>query len=202
MIVDDRGYDPLGGVPYFYRWAPGYEIAIFVDRRNEPAGVDLDAAVRSAIAAWKAVAPLGEVQMRVVGSVREADVIVHHADVPSAFTVDPEVCSPPVDIGGGRTYACVVENPQTGALVPQILPLNDGSGGRVKMDVRVNLAAIGDPSFFNAIVAHELGHVLGIGAHSASNTDLMFGTPRVFVPSASDAATLRHVLSRPAAARF
>jgi hypothetical protein len=44
--------------------------------------------------------------------------------------------------------------------------------------------------------------VIGIGAHSPDTEDLMFGTPRVFVPSDADAATLRYVLNRRAAARF
>jgi predicted Zn-dependent protease len=94
----------------------------------------------------------------------------------------------------------VERNP--GDFVPQILQLNDGSGGHVKMDVRINLGAISDPQYFDAIVAHELGHVLGIGTHSSNVADIMNGTPRVFAPSADDAATLRYVLSRPAAARF
>lgn len=201
MVADDRGYSLVGGIPFSYHWAPGHEIAIFVDQRGEPAGVDLEAAVRRGIAAWEAVGLLGEVQLTVVTNVGEADVIVHHPDAPSLITIDTEVCDPPVDIGGGRTYACVVDNGVNG-LIPQILQLNDGSGGHVKMDVRVNLGAISEPQFFDAIVAHELGHVLGIGLHSANNQDLMFGTPRVFVPSNDDAAALRHVLSRPAAARF
>jgi hypothetical protein len=202
MVVDDRGYNALAIVPFVYHWSAGHEIAIFVDKRNEPAGVDLEAAVRAGIAAWEAVGLLGEVQMTVVPDVHDADVIVHHAEATSLVTIDTDVCPSAVDLGGGRTYFCILENENSGALTVPILPLNDGSGGHVKMDVRINLGAIGEPQFFNAIVAHELGHVLGIGAHSPNTADLMFGTPRVFVPSDDDAAALRYVLSRPAAARF
>jgi predicted Zn-dependent protease len=201
MVVDDHGFSLVGGIPFSYHWAPGHEIAIFVDTRGEPAGVDLLAAVNRGIAAWEAVGLLGEVQLTVVTDVHAADVIVHHPDAPSLITIDTEVCDLPIDIGGGRTYACVVET-SPNEFTPQILQLNDGSGGHVKMDVRINLGAISDPQFFDAIVAHELGHVLGIGLHSSNASDLMFGTPRVFVPSNDDAAALRYVLSRPAAARF
>jgi predicted Zn-dependent protease len=201
MAVDDVGYDPLGLVPFVYHWSPGHEIAIYVDKRGEPSGVDIEAAVKAGIAAWESVAFLGEVRMKVVADVHEADVIVHHADAPGLITVDLEQCPPPADLGGGRTYFCILEN-ASGRHTTSVLLLNDGSGGHVKMDVRVNVGAISDPEFFDAIVAHELGHVLGIGTHSSNNADLMFGTPRVFVPSDDDAAALRYVLSRPAAARF
>ena len=39
------------------------------------------------------------------------------------------------------------------------------------MDVRINLGAISDPQFFDAIVAHELGHLTGHNRASASNLD-------------------------------
>jgi predicted Zn-dependent protease len=196
MTVADRGYPPTGLVPFTYHWAPGQEIRIFVDETAEPEGVDLEAAVRDGIAAWEATALLGEVRMRIVGNPGEADVIVHHAGAPPLVSFDPEICSPN-DLGAGRTFFCVTEE-----LVAQNLPLNDGSGGRVMMDVRFNSAVLEDLGFFPGVVAHELGHVLGIGAHSSSTDDLMFGTPRRSGPSAADAATLRHVLSTPAAVRF
>lgn len=200
MVTDDVGYDPIELVPFVYHWAPGKEIAVYVDRRDEPDGVDLAAAVEAGIAAWEAVGLLGEVKMKIVGNVRDADVIVHHAQANMLVTVDPEQCPPPADLGGGRTYFCILVD--AGDTTTTVLPLNDGSGGHVKMDVRISVGAISDLQFFNAVVAHELGHVLGIGAHSSSTSDLMNGTPRVFVPSAEDAAALRYVLSRRAAARF
>jgi len=48
-----------------------------------------------------------------------------------------------------------------------------------------------------ALVAHELGHVLGIGSHSGDAEDLMFAAPRVESPSAADARTLRVLLHEP-----
>jgi predicted Zn-dependent protease len=62
------------------------------------------------------------------------------------------------------------------------------------MDVTVDRSAAADAATFDAIVAHELGHVLGIGAHSPLADDLMFGAPRRPDPSERDARTLRVLL--------
>jgi hypothetical protein len=48
------------------------------------------------------------------------------------------------------------------------------------------------------VVTHEIGHTLGIGAHSANPLDLMFTSPRVFEPSANDRMTAEVVYHTPA----
>jgi predicted Zn-dependent protease len=67
----------------------------------------------------------------------------------------------------------------------------------VKVDVRVDRGRVDSEHAFRALVAHELGHVVGIGAHSDDPADLMFGAPSVLAPSARDARTLRYVLHQP-----
>ena len=46
------------------------------------------------------------------------------------------------------------------------------------------------------VVLHEIGHALGIGGHSAVDTDAMYAFPVVWSPSRRDALTLRYVLHR------
>jgi len=184
-------YDPTAIVPFIYHWQPGHDIAIFVDKTNAPADADLDKAVHDGITAWEAIASLGEVRMHVVSDYHAADVIVHHSQAPHLWT--SEDCSAFTIGAGGTTTFCP---PLRATPTPIALQLNDGTGGHVYMDVSVNRFALDTASFFPSLVIHELGHVLGIGAHSANPADLMFGRPRRFTPSAADASTLLYVLSR------
>lgn len=195
MTSFEPGYDPLTLVPLFYHWDAGHEITIFVDPNQPAPATDLEGAVREAIAAWEAVGPLGEVRMRVVSDYRQADVIVHHSAAPRL--VATELCDPLPTGAGGYTFFCIDENLQA---IPLLLV--DGSGGRVQMDVAINRDAVDADSTFRAVVAHELGHVLGIGAHSPNMTDLMFGSPRRRTPTTLDARTLLYVLWHTPAVRF
>lgn len=181
----------------FYHWPTGSEISLFVLRAGEPAEADLDRAVREAIAAWNAVGRLGEVRLRTTTDVRAADVIVHHAG--ATIPVTTAACEPPNIFGSSYTHFCPDPDNETRALV---FPLSDGTGGRVRMLVSVNRGVVDTEEIFRAHTAHELGHVLGIGAHSGTSTDLMFGVPRRLTPSIADAQTLRYVLAQPVDIRF
>jgi hypothetical protein len=70
------------------------------------------------------------------------------------------------------------------------------STSRATVVIRLDRGRVTSQSALNAVVAHEFGHALGIGAHSTVATDLMFGLPTVEAPSARDAATLRFVLGK------
>ncbi len=192
--AESAGYDPTALTGFVYHWGPGREIAIYVDPTAAPAGTDLAAAVRDAARVWEAVTRLGEVRLRITATPTDADVIFHHAAAPRLG--EAEGCSP-FDVGaGGYTFFCIDGE------TPLVLALRGGPAGRVKMDVAVNRAAADDDAHFRAIVAHELGHVLGIGAHSGEADDLMFGSPRRLTPSDRDARTLRSVFSRRATVAF
>ena len=189
LFVASPGYNPTSLAPFIYHWPAGHTIAIYADRTEEPPGADLLAAVKDGIAAWEAVARLGEIRLRVVSDVHDADVVFHHSRAPRL--VESDVCSP-FDIGaGGYTFFCLTDD-----LDPVTLGLVDGTGGRVMMDVAVNRFALDTAAFFPALVVHEMGHVLGIGAHSPNPADLMYGRPRRFAPTEADATTLRYVLAR------
>lgn len=195
MNAPPPGYDPTVNTTFIYNWRPGSEIRIFVDRNQEPDNADLDAAVRAAIKVWEPVGRLGEIRMRVVSQYRDADVVFHHSRAPRIVEGD---CLPPVLGSGGLTAFCT-DDAQT-RYVP--LPFADGTPGAAKMVVSINVFALDTAEFFGALVAHEMGHVLGIGAHSPDPADLMYGRPRKFAPTAADATTLRYVLSRRPQVRF
>ena len=50
----------------------------------------------------------------------------------------------------------------------------------------------------DALVAHEVGHAVGIGGHSPQATDVMYTRPTVRTPTDRDRNTLRNVLGRAA----
>ena len=177
---------------YLYHWPAGRTIRVYVDPTAEPAGSDLRGAVVSAASLWGGTVRNGEVAVAIAFAPGQADVIVHYGEAPRL--VGPGDCAPPASGGSGSTFLC--PDFATGTLV--VLPLLAGGGGSVKMDVAVYRSAVADDAQFRRVVAHELGHVLGIGAHSASSSDLMFGAPAVSAPSPADAQTLRYVLQHPA----
>lgn len=177
-------YDPTALTGFLYHWGARRTISIYVDPTAAPAGTDLAASVQRAMDGWEATT--NDVRLRRVATVGEADVVFHHVTAPRLVRTGS--CSP-FDVGaGGYTFFCVIGD------APETLTLIDGTGGRVKMDVAVDRSAAADAATFDAIVAHELGHVLGIGAHSPVADDLMFGAPRRPDPSERDARTLRVVL--------
>ena len=124
----------------------------------------------------------------------DADVIIHHSTAPRLITSD---CNIPLIPAGGFTFFCVDANSKA-----EILPFADGTPSHVKMDVLVSRATAGDNAHFRAFVAHELGHVLGIGAHSGNIADLMFGAPSRLTPSTADVETLLYVLGQTPTVRF
>jgi len=198
--ADDQppGYDPTvltGGL--FYRWPLGRTVSVFADTTAGPAGSDIRAAVAAGAAAWEGVVYYREFELRLVDDPRAADIIVHHRQAPRL--VDVRDCEPP-GIAGGKTVFCA------DAPVAPVLPLLDGGDGRVKVDIYVDYLSTDDAALagagltrqegFASLTAHELGHALGIGAHSTEPADLMAPVPTALGPTTRDAATLRYVLHR------
>lgn len=181
-----------------YRWASGRTIAIFADTTAAPAQYDIVGATRRAAARWNAAPDFADFTLVVTADVRAADVIVRDFRAPRR--VDVLGCEPPSG-AAGKTIFC------PDAPVAPVLPLLAGGGGRVKVEVVVDVERVANlilesagqtrAEYFETLVTHELGHVLGIGGHSDDLTDLMHPAPRVRVPSADDLRTLRVVLRQP-----
>ena len=196
-------FDPTsltGGL--VYHWTPGATISIYADTTGfDPLFYNIETAVAHAAKVWREEMYYREVDLRIASSPSEADIIIHHRGVPRLVNtvVNGGDCDlDPIGVGG-YTLFC----PDVGDAL--ILPLRDGSGGRVKMDIFVNPASSSGPNHFQgfyALVAHEIGHALGIGGHSQEPDDLMYPIPTAMRPTDRDAAALRAVLYRKADIRF
>ena len=202
--VETFAYDPTeltGG--QVYHWDLGHTITVFADTVAQPAGYDLAAAVRAGAAAWAPAAYYGEFQFRLVSDPHDADVIVRYRQAPGR--VDDADCNPPGS-GAGETIFCP-DQPEA-----SVLPLLSDGGGHVRVEVVVDPFWVQDatlaqygltrPQHFVRIVTHELGHVLGIGAHSPDITDIMHALAVAPGPSAADASALRWVLRQHADIRL
>lgn len=202
------GYDPRltfdtsTGVA---RFPIGSTITLYADTTGTPEGYDLRAALAQAMARWQAVPRYGEFTLAQTTDLRRADVIVRFRSTPSI--VDLSTCDA-AGGGLGRTYFCPDSTSEDGGGLAPVLPFLDGIGSRVKAEVYVDPLGVADvilqqvrqtrQEYFVTLLTHELGHVLGIGAHSSGDRDIMNGFPKVRTPSAADERTLRWVWTQPA----
>jgi hypothetical protein len=199
--VEAPAYDPtlLSG-NMVYRWRSGRTIVVYPDPTSAPAGFDIGSTVRDAAERWNDATRFADYRLAVTSRASDADVIVRFRSAP--LMVDLRGCEP-AGGGAGRTAFCTDSNP-----VP-VLPFLATGGGHVKVDVYVDptgrtaeqLAPFGltPQTYFQALVTHELGHVLGIGGHSdfEHTEDVMNSFPRVTAPSERDIRTLRWVWRQP-----
>lgn len=188
---DTFAYDPRLGGQLVYHWPIGATISVFVDPAGAPADADLRAAVLDAFDAWEAVVYYRDFTFRLVEDPAEAQVIFHHRDAP--FLVDVSACAYPGSGAGGVTFFCPTEDGREF----DVLPLLTGGPGKVKMDVRLDRTRVSSAEQFRALVIHEMGHVVGIGAHSPDPNDLLYFNIGPSAPSERDARTLRWVLRQP-----
>jgi hypothetical protein len=200
--ADAPGYDPrlsVGGGFEVYHWPLGRTIAVYVDASEQPAGRDLADAVRRGAALWRSVLYYREFDMSLVARPADADVIVHFEDA-EPLVETGAACAGAL-AAGGITFFCL--NDAGTAFVP--LAFRSGAAAsHVRFDVTISndpLKIPGDERF-RAVVAHELGHVLGIGSHSNDPGDLMWPGPVAPVASPRDARTLRWLLHQPATLRL
>ena len=185
---------PLPGDTFFYRWTAGKTILVYVDTTDAPTGFDLRAATREAGARWNNLTQFADFHVALTDDPARADVVYRFRFAPPI--VDLQGCEP-AGGGSGRTAFCTDSNPAP------VLPLLATGGGHVKVEVYIDPEAASDAQLqlfgltrqehFQALVTHEMGHVLGIGSHSGSLEDVMNGAPRVVDPSDQDATVLRWV---------
>lgn len=171
----------LADPPLVLHWPLGSEIRVYVNGGTGDRAALLTSAFTTGARAWNRVALWDEYRLEFASGPDDADVVLTWSDLPEI--VDLDGC--PQEAANAVTTFCVDDDGL------QTFPLIDGEGGRVKMVVTVN-ASPGAVSRVRELVAHELGHVLGIGAHSDDAADLMWGsTLNTDVPGPRDAATVR-----------
>ena len=179
--IDPPAYDPtrLSGV--LYRWPTGRTIAVYTD--PTAAGADLAGTTAQALTTWKQALGGSQFAFRIAATPADADVIVHASAAPRL--VGLAGCDEPPAFAGGVTFFCPAAD------TALTLPLMGGAAGHVKVDITVNVAAASAANPLSALVAHELGHAVGIGGHSPDAGDVMYAAPAVSVPSGRDITTLR-----------
>ncbi len=184
-------YDPTsltGGM--LYHWPLGTSLAIYVVPATGPGAAALDEAVRTAAEGWSRALGYRELRLRIVQVRDAADIVIHDATAP--IPVDTAGCGRPGwTEAAGRTLFCPAGD------TARTLGFITGPAGQVKVAVTIDVAATANTSELQSVVAHELGHAIGIGGHSDDADDVMFAVPRAVAPSLRDERTLRYVLHRP-----
>ena len=139
--------------------------------------------VRNGLLGWERQFLYGEFTGVLVGDSNSADVIVRWRD-----SVPPDV-SPDT---AGAVGAC-------GGVTTIVVDSTNVIRGPLRVEISVNpgysLAQLA--ACTRRVAAHELGHTLGIFAHSPATGDLMYGAPSVEFPTARDRATVEVLYHTP-----
>ena len=154
--------------PQVLRWPTGTKVRVFtVTDQNGTIDQYLQDAVPHGVEVWNTAALYGEVELEQVDDVASADVVVMYSL--STSPLDLSGCPP----GGGNAYTTFCLTPDQEHL--RVFPLSGGGTSSVKFVVTVRTSSATDATTVRRLVAHELGHVLGIAQHSPKQTDLMWG---------------------------
>jgi predicted Zn-dependent protease len=176
---------------HVFHWPAGKVVNVYV---NTPADASVAATLASAFEhgaeQWNAYAMYGEYRLVRTTSIESADVVLMMSNDDSP--VNTSRC-PPILSSGSTTFC--LEDPDAATLRLAGFPLaepGDTTAHNVKMVVTILSSQTSIPGRINILVAHELGHVLGIGQHSPDQGDLMVGgLPTRSTLSRRDIATVQ-----------
>lgn len=170
------------------RWPVGTTVRVYVAGGTGDRAALLEAATDRGASAWNAHALYGEYRIERTTDITRADAVIRWSD--DAQVVDTAECQPV--LGRAVTTFCLT-SPGAGARlrVFPLLPPHQAQGGSVRMLVTILGTQADLPQRLDGLVAHELGHVLGIGQHSLDARDLMHADPGRTTPTLRDAASVR-----------
>jgi hypothetical protein len=177
---------PVNADRLVLRWPNAARIRVFVQPgATDPLTELLQSAVRAGAMAWESVSLFGDYRFALVGIPEQADVVVSWST-----TVRPVEIADCIPFGGAAfTTFCLT--PEGDRLQP--FPLrNNMAMSSVRFLVTIRESEAINGARVHTLVMHELGHVLGIGAHSPNQQDLMFADPVTRdAPNARDRATVQ-----------
>jgi len=173
------------------RWPTGSTIRVYLHPGDDPANAALmERAFERGAAAWNAQALFAEYRIERASSIETSDVLMRWSADPAPL--DVSACVP--GFSSGVTTFCFLDpdDPSAGLLPFPPLPPADTEYEGVKMIVSILSSQAPIPGRAEILIAHELGHVLGIGRHSPNPEDLMaLGTPTRATLSRRDINTIR-----------
>jgi hypothetical protein len=174
--------------PRVLRWPSGTNVRVWIEPAAAPGRIAvLEEAFRVGSQGWNEQAVFAEYRIVRARDLGTADVVLMWSD--AVPPVDTRNCRPAVT--QAVTTFCV--DGLTGP-APRLrpYPLPTGEATDVRMLVTILAGEAGRADLVRRLVAHEFGHVLGIGRHSSDPDDLMWRTdPVVERPGPRDAATVQ-----------
>ena len=164
---------PVGSVreDLTFHWDLGETVGVFIPPGAEAfmGRPSLRAALARAADTWGSAAVFSEVRLQETSNIAQARVILRWTDSDGVLGL-PAGCSGPVT-GATATQLCITED----LVRLQTWPRLDGGDSRALMRVLLNNQAVLDQETVDRLVAHEMGHALGILRHSGNAGDLMWG---------------------------
>jgi hypothetical protein len=186
-IADVYAFDLPTQPPAVLRWPAGATVRVFIaPGRDEANTAALRDAFEAGASAWNEAAVFAEYRLAASSRIEDADAVLVWSDV--LPPVETEQCRP--SITQAVTTFCI-DGFGTDSVQLRVFPLRAPQSGasRAKMLITVLASEFGS---VDRLVAHELGHVLGIARHSNDSRDLMWRTdPPVSRPTRRDAATVQ-----------
>ena len=169
-----------------FHWKTGSTVFIHIPATASTGRPPLDEALRHAISAWAGSAILNELRIETTEDPAKAHAVLAWADDEPILSSTLDCAGPTT--GAASTRGCFNED-RTGLVA---WGLRDGRDSRVLFSVTVRYTIAMDDLRLRRLVAHEVGHVLGILNHSPNADDLMWpGVLVTDVPSPADRLTLR-----------
>lgn len=175
------------------RWPVSSTIRVHAVDDDAASGL-LPSALARGASGWNAAILFGEYRLVAVEEPGEADVLLAWSD--ATLPIDTSDCSP--QLGGTAVTTFCLDDAGTGLAAYPLLPGVEPGPGTVRMVVLISAGLRQNTTRVRRIVAHELGHVLGILTHSSRASDLMFADPQTEVPARRDRAAVQVLYHTPA----
>jgi predicted Zn-dependent protease len=175
--------------PMVFRWRTGSTIRVHVAPSGDVGRAQLlAAAFAEAANAWNQAVLYDEVRFRAAADADRADVLLAWSDSP--LPIDMGNC--PRD-GGGRAVTTLCLDPVDPTRLFRY-PFAGGGPSDIRIVVTVRSLEADDPDRVRRLVAHELGHVLGLAQHPDPIRfpgSVMLALPPTALPGREDRATLQ-----------
>jgi len=173
--------------PRTFHWGAGADVPVFVNQPEVASRPNMADALDQGATVWTRAAVFGEVRLRRTTNLDEAVAVLQWKDVEPILST-PVGCDGP-GIGAASTSFCL-NLPANDSLITW--PRRDQGPSNVLFNVIVEIRPDMDADLLELLVTHEMGHVMGILAHSNSSGDLMWaGIVDTDGLSGADRQTLR-----------